>query len=264
MTRKSDRGRRRSRGLEEAARRFQESVEDLAASATEEMSDRAAASLDDATAWLRGDRPGSGRREPDDVGVEVDVDDADLGRRQRDRRGAARSALRNRARAYRDHEQIERRSRKLYLDDDNGKIVGVCGGIANYFGMEAWVVRVIAVTGLIFMPSIVFPAYWVAWFVMDHAPGGKQERKGGKGSKGRRSRRNRGDAPEATAGPAQDRTEAYHSAPAPEIGVRLSPRRSLRAAQDDFVELELRLRRIETHVTSGQFELQRELHKIAD
>ena len=127
--------------------------------------------------------------------------------------------------------------------------------------MEAWVVRVIAVTGLIFMPSIVFPAYWVAWFVMDHAPGGKKERKGGKG---RRSRRNRGDAPEATARPAQDRTEAYHSAPAPEIGVRFSPRRSLRAAQDDFVELELRLRRIETHVTSGQFELQRELHRIDD
>ncbi len=262
MTRKSDRGRRRSRDLEDAARRFQESVEDLAASATEEMSDRAAASLDDATAWLRGDRPGSGRREPDDVGVEVDIDvDVDLGRRRRKRRGAARSALRNRARAYRDYEQIERRSRKLYLDDNNGKIVGVCGGIANYFGMEAWVVRVIAVTGLIFMPSIVFPAYWVAWFVMDYAPDAKRERKG---SKGRMSRRKGRDAPEAAARQAEDRTEAYHSAPAPEIGMRFSPRRSLRAAQDDFVELELRLRRIETHVTSGQFELQRELHRIDD
>jgi hypothetical protein len=32
--------------------------------------------------------------------------------------------------------------------------------------------------------------------------------------------------------------------------------------QADLQEVELRLRRMETHVTSGQYELQRELHKI--
>jgi hypothetical protein len=32
--------------------------------------------------------------------------------------------------------------------------------------------------------------------------------------------------------------------------------------QTDLQEVELRLRRMETHVTSGQYELQRELYKI--
>ena len=160
---------------------------------------------------------------------------------------------------YRDHERLGLRSRRLYLDDDNSRIVGVCGGIANYFGMEAWVVRCIAVTGLIFMPSIVFPAYWVAYFVMDHPPEEPEKERKRKRRRRRRRRRDAGSAERETYERRRD-----HTAPAPEMGVRFSPRRSLRAVQDDFVELELRLRRIETHVTSGQYELHRELGKIAD
>jgi len=41
-----------------------------------------------------------------------------------------------------------------------------------------------------------------------------------------------------------------------------NPRRNLRNVQTDLQEVELRLRRMETHVTSGQYELQRELHRI--
>ncbi len=33
-------------------------------------------------------------------------------------------------------------SKKFRLDKSNGKIWGVCGGIANYFGIDATVVRV--------------------------------------------------------------------------------------------------------------------------
>ena len=33
-------------------------------------------------------------------------------------------------------------SRKFRLDKSNGKIWGVCGGIANYFGIDATLVRV--------------------------------------------------------------------------------------------------------------------------
>ncbi|MYE14425.1 MAG: PspC domain-containing protein [Gammaproteobacteria bacterium] len=273
MTRRPDRGSERSRGssdLDEAARRFQDAAEDLAASATEEAVRRAAESIDEATAWLHGEDPGEPARErarerarEGRRGRRAAEGDRDSGRgrgaraRARERRDAARSALRDRARVYRDHERLELRSRRLYLDDDNGRIVGVCGGIANYFGMEAWVVRCIAVTGLIFMPSIVFPAYWVAYFVMDHPPGEpEKERK----RRRRRRRRRRRDAGSAER---EDRRRD-HTAPAPEMGVRFSPRRSLRAVQDDFVELELRLRRMETHVTSGQYELHRELGKIAD
>lgn len=282
MTRRPDRGaegrRRGSSDLDEAARRFQDAAEDLAASATDEAVRRAAESIDDATAWLRGDESvarardtGRGRRRTGAAsdsergrGEGARGDRARGGRaRERERRDAAHSALRDRARVYRDHERLELRSRKLYLDDDNGRIVGVCSGIAKYFGMEAWVVRCIAVTGLIFMPSIVFPAYWVAFFVMDHAPESEEQ---GAGKRRRRKRRRRRERDrrraEARDSDAEYRARHDHTAPAPEMGVRFSPRRSLRAVQADFTELELRLRRMETHVTSGQFELQRELHRI--
>lgn len=127
--------------------------------------------------------------------------------------------------------------RRLYLDPERQRIVGVCAGIARYYGVEPWVVRCIAVTGLLFFPSIVFPAYWIAWIVMDKPP---------KPFERRRDARARRD----------------HRSPAPELGPRLSPRNSLRNVQADLMEVELRLRRMETHVTSGGYELQRELNRI--
>ena len=266
MTRTSDKGRRGSRNVEDAARRFQETVEDLASRAGDEMGERAAEFLDDAADRLRGEREaGSGSRK-------------ERSRSRKRRRGhhwGYESYDRRHARSG-DYEPYGWgwgwRSRKLYLDDDNGKLVGVCGGIANYFGMEAWVVRCIAVTGLIFMPGIVFPAYWVAYFVMDHPPDGEgDDDEDGKRKRRRRRWKPRPPRPRGMRRrardrdrDAEDRPRHDHTAPAPEMGVRFSPRRSLRAVQADFTELELRLRRMETHVTSGQFELQRELGKIAD
>lgn len=266
MTRTSDKGRRGSRNVEDAARRFQETVEDLASRAGDEMGERAAEFLDDAADRLRGEREaGSGSRK----------EQSPSRKRRRGHHWGYEPQDWRQARSD-DYEPYGWgwgwRSRKLYLDDDNGKLVGVCGGIANYFGMEAWVVRCIAVTGLIFMPGIVFPAYWVAYFVMDHPPGGE----GDDDEDGKRKRRRRRWKPRPPRPPgmrrrardrdrdAEARPRHDHTAPAPEMGVRFSPRRSLRAVQADFTELELRLRRMETHVTSGQFELQRELGKIAD
>ena len=129
------------------------------------------------------------------------------------------------------------RSRTLRRDRKHGRIAGVCAGIANYLGMETWVVRCAAVTGLIFMPNIVFPAYWIAFFVI-----GKPE--------------------EDEDWPKDAQGREDHNAPAPELGPRLSPRRSLRHVQADLMQAELRLRRIEYHITSGRYELQKELRKL--
>ncbi|HEX7036660.1 MAG TPA: PspC domain-containing protein [Pseudomonadales bacterium] len=130
--------------------------------------------------------------------------------------------------------------RRLYRDPSREKIGGVCAGIARYYGMEPWVVRCIAVTGLLFFPTIVFPAYWIAYFVMDKPPKSDADKAPDDAPRGRRD----------------------HRSPAPELGPRFSPRYSLRNVQADLAEVELRLRRMETHVTSGQYELQRELNKI--
>ncbi len=143
-----------------------------------------------------------------------------------------------------------RQERRLYLDPARRRIAGVCAGIARYYAVEPWVVRLIAVTGLLFFPGIVFPAYWVAYFVMERAPHNGSASAVHRWSRGRRYRSRR------------VRPHDEYSSPAPELGPRFSPRNNLRDVKADLTEVELRLRRMETHVTSGRYELQRELHKI--
>ena len=217
---------RTSGELQQAVERFEQAVQELVGSATSEFSDRATSFLNETTAKLE--------RELGGGSSEYQESDA-----------AARMAARRHARARARSERVMERSPRLERDDENAKIVGVCAGIANYYGVEAWVVRCIAVTGLLFFGSIVFPAYWIMYFVMDGPKSpkkvtGKSSRSGQTEQQGKKSdmssRRQRNDA--------------------------ASPRRNLRNVQADLQEVELRLRRMETHVTSGQYELQRELHKI--
>lgn len=218
--------------LQQAVDRFEQAVQDLVGSATSEFSDRATNFLNETTAKLERELGGSSD-----------------GTAHRQSDAAARMAARRRARARARSERVLERSPRLERDDDNAKIVGVCAGIANYYGVEAWVVRCIAVTGLLFFGSIVFPAYWIMYFVMDDpsAPEKKQKKR-------RRSRRRRQAAERD--GQEQDMATRYRQ------NEPVSPRRNLRNVQADLQEVELRLRRMETHVTSGQYELQRELHKI--
>ncbi|WP_133152586.1 PspC domain-containing protein, partial [Vibrio sp. 10N.261.52.A1] len=37
-------------------------------------------------------------------------------------------------------------SRDLYRDPINGKLSGVCAGLANYFGLEVWLVRIMVIS----------------------------------------------------------------------------------------------------------------------
>ena len=156
-------------------------------------------------------------------------------------------------------------SRELMRDPERGKIGGVCAGLANYFGVETWVVRLIAVTGLIFLPSVVFPAYWIAFFVMDK-PGSRRRRQRDHSRGGQSFPNEKQDMQTAfehwDGRPPRRRNSRRDASPAPELGHRLSPRRSLRHVRADFDQIELRLRRIETHITSGRYELQRELSRI--
>lgn len=198
--------------FQSAVSRLERAVQALVTSAREQVSDRATTLLDETTSRL----------------------EAQLGRQH-----SHRSSSLSTGGATLD----DVLPRRLYLDPKRQRIVGVCAGIARYYGVEPWVVRCIAVTGLLFFPSIVFPAYWIAWIVMEKPPGGVDQRHGHRGSSRRHRRRGGGSL-------------------APEPGRRMSPRDSLRNVEADLMEVELRLRRMETHVTSGRYELQRELNKI--
>ena len=58
--------------------------------------------------------------------------------------------------------QWSKEGRNLYRDPQRGKIAGVCAGLAEYFGVETWIVRLLAISGLIFAGFITFTAYIAA------------------------------------------------------------------------------------------------------
>lgn len=206
--------------FQDSVARLQRAVDELVRTARTRFADHATSLIDDATQRLQ----------------------RDLGR------GDARP----RSRAAAD-EPLEPLPRRLYLDPTRARIVGVCAGIARYYSAEPWVVRCVAITGLIFFPTLVFPAYWIAYIIMEKPPTLDDEPAAGR----RRRRRFR----RASGNP--DAADRWSDAsPAPELGPRLSPRKSLRHVKADLTEVELRLRRMETHVTSGRYELQRELSRI--
>ncbi|MDD1794839.1 envelope stress response membrane protein PspC [Enterovibrio makurazakiensis] len=62
-------------------------------------------------------------------------------------------------------------SKTLYRDPVNGKLGGVCAGIADYFGVEIWLVRIITVSAfLIGLGFFVIVAYVAATLILEKMP----------------------------------------------------------------------------------------------
>jgi phage shock protein C len=223
--------------FQRSVERLEKAVQGFVSATNEHVTNRAAEFVDDTAERLERElRNRRGQRDDDRERYESK-------RSRRERHCEARWEQRSRRREARWQAAAGTpgyRTARLYQDKRRQKIAGVCAGLARYFGVEVWVVRGMAITGLIFMPSVVIPAYIIASFVLPKAPDGEA----------------------AHDDPAVEKSRSDHSSPVPELGAQLSPRRSLRGVQADLDQLELKLRRMESHVTSGQFELQRELKRI--
>jgi phage shock protein C len=48
---------------------------------------------------------------------------------------------------------------RLYRDNVNRKVSGVCAGVAKHFGQEPWLVRVLTVACFVFLPVPTALAY---------------------------------------------------------------------------------------------------------
>ena len=114
-----------------------------------------------------------------------------------------------------------RRRRRLYRSTRERWLCGVCGGIAEYYGVEVLIVRLIAVAGLLFLTTPTLITYIVAVFIIKKEPSGE---------------------------PVSERPVRVE-APAPQEG---SAGRQLREVRSSFERVEQRLRRIEGHVTLRQ------------
>ncbi|NOH98178.1 envelope stress response membrane protein PspC [Vibrio sp. 99-70-13A1] len=62
-------------------------------------------------------------------------------------------------------------SRDLYRDPINGKLSGVCAGMANYFGLEVWLVRILVISAALLGGSfLVILAYVAMTFMLEKQP----------------------------------------------------------------------------------------------
>ncbi len=144
--------------------------------------------------------------------------------------------------------------RGLYRDKRHKKVCGVCAGVADYLAIDTWKVRLVAVLGLIFVPSVAVPVYFISYFLMDDKPYYRQVT-------------DRFDDVYEDVDVDVDETEVEMTQQRDRGDMRPRPSASnadtFRRAKQKFSALEDRLRLMESHVTSSRFELQRELRKIA-
>lgn len=124
----------------------------------------------------------------------------------------------------------ERRTR-FYLDKRNGKAMGVCAGIADYTGIDVTWVRV----GMVLLTVLGgFP-----WTLMAYVATGAVAR----------------DLPRVFAESDPEEAKFWQ-------GVRARPGRSIRDVRSRFRDIDRRLADIETHVTSRDSRLAREIEAL--
>jgi phage shock protein C len=151
----------------------------------------------------------------------------------------------------------KRKSAHLYRDRQRKKVCGVCAGVADYVGRPTWEIRLYAVLGLMFIPSVVIPSYFIAYFLMEDKPYYRRVTdRFEEGVDSRDSERN--DRKSGKRNQSEDR-QADVSAREP----IMSNVQAMKTAKDKFSDIEQRLRQMEGHVTSSQFELEREFRKIS-
>ncbi|REL32349.1 envelope stress response membrane protein PspC [Thalassotalea euphylliae] len=151
---------------------------------------------------------------------------------------------------------VKRRG-ELYRIPSQGKIAGVCAGLADYFGWETWLVRILIVSGVLFgMPWLVF-LYIAAWFILDKKPATATSP----------------IADQHTPAPASaTQVEGYEpvadiqSEPI-KVKARIwqagePPKQAFHDIRRKYMAMERQLRLMERYVTSPEFTVSREINKL--
>ncbi|MBB3763657.1 envelope stress response membrane protein PspC [Sphingomicrobium lutaoense] len=107
---------------------------------------------------------------------------------------------------------------KFYKDKRNGKVMGVCAGIADYTGFDVTLVRIMFLMTVFMSGGSTVPLYFIAGWIADNRPEGISS---------------------------SDEEERRFWQ-----GVRASPRKSARQIHSQFRDIDRRLADIESFVTS--------------
>src|SRR5690606_2236827 len=123
---------------------------------------------------------------------------------------------------------------RLYRNSEKGMVFGVCAGLADYFGFDVTVVRVLAVLGTLFFPGpLVIVGYLIMALLLP-----KHSR------------------PATTV--LDDAEESVWRS------IRAEPHATLGSLRHRYRELESRLQRLEKYVTSERYQLDREFERLRD
>jgi len=120
---------------------------------------------------------------------------------------------------------------RLYRNPRRGVIFGVCAGIAEYFGFDIAVTRVVVVVGALFAFPMICGAYVVLAFLLPAKQYSGTERD--------------------TVDPVQRQ-------------VRASPHDTLASVRYRFRDIDSRLQRLEKYVTSNRYKLDREFRSLEE
>jgi len=121
---------------------------------------------------------------------------------------------------------------RLTRDTENRVVFGVCAGLADYFGFDVKLTRIVVACGAVFFFPTVIVLYIILGLLLDETPHAPQDRMG----------------------------EEYKL----RQRVRAEPHATLSSVRHRFRDLDRRLQRLEKHVTSKRFDLERELDGLGD
>src|SRR5689334_10661761 len=119
---------------------------------------------------------------------------------------------------------------RFYRDKRNGKVMGICAGIADYTGFDVSLVRICMIAALFLSSGSIIPVYFIAGWVAPTKPRELDY---------------------------ADREDARFWQ-----GVRASPARTARDIRSRFRDLDRRLADIESYVTSENRTLSREIEQL--
>ncbi len=143
--------------------------------------------------------------------------------------------------------------RRWYRLPEQGKIAGVCAGLAERFQVGSWMVRLMAITCLLFIPGIIIPVYLLAIFLLPTPSSIAEDESSILDELDATTRRRQENSRRFDAALGEEEQD-FHS---------LDRKRSVvQQYKRSFDTLEDRLQSLERHVTSRQFELNREINNL--
>lgn len=149
---------------------------------------------------------------------------------------------------------------ELYRNPEQGKIAGVCAGIADYFGWETWLVRILVVSGVLFGMPFLILGYIAAWFILDKNPKVQQKRVNAKFNRANGTSHYHTD--DAQAQQAYDQTNQSIKVKARVWQSGEPPKQAFHDIRKKFGLLEKQLQNIEQYVTSSEYTVAREINKL--